>query len=285
MTYRGRFAPSPTGPLHMGSLACALSSYLDARAHEGLWLVRIEDIDPPRDVPGADRDILSTLQAFGLVSDEPIVYQSRRGGLYEQALAALKIARMVYGCACSRSEIARESARLSLAAGVYPGTCRCGTGGRPLRAWRFRTNTAPVSFTDRRCGPFSQNLESEVGDFVVRRADGLWAYQLAVVVDDAAQGVTDVVRGEDLLDNTPRQIALQRALRYPTPQYLHIPLICDAVGIKLSKQTKAARVPTDTPLETLESLWLAMGYTRVGARSLDSFLRTATEIWRSRCCP
>ena len=245
--YCGRFAPSPTGPLHFGSLVCALASFLDARAHDGTWLIRIEDIDPPRDIPGADEAIIRTLTRLGMVSDIPVVWQSRRYELYEQALGKLSHQGLVYGCACSRKEIATAQARLGLPSHVYPGTCRNGTHGKPARSLRVRTFDEVVSFDDRRCGHFSENLEHDVGDFVVKRADGLWAYQLAVVVDDAQQGVTDIVRGEDLLNNTPRQIYLQRKLGLSIPQYLHIALALDAHGQKLSKQTHAPAIDNEDP--------------------------------------
>ena len=274
--YRGRFAPSPTGPLHFGSLVCALASYLDARAHNGTWIIRIEDIDPPRDVPGADKRIIDTLAALGMESDEPIVYQSRRGALYEKALEALKDKGVLYGCACSRREIAASQAALGLPAHVYPGTCRSGTAGRPVRALRVRTFSEEIAFEDRRCGRFAENLERDVGDFVVRRADGLWAYQLAVVADDADQGVTHVVRGADLLDNTPRQIYLQRLLGYPTPRYLHIALAVDENGSKLSKQTRAPAIGTDNPLE------VHLGLGALGAKTPQAFWSAAVGVWAEK---
>ncbi|MGN1210009.1 MAG: tRNA glutamyl-Q(34) synthetase GluQRS [Duodenibacillus sp.] len=278
--YIGRFAPSPTGPLHLGSMACALASWLDARAHGGTWLVRIEDIDPPRDVPGADRRILDTLSAFDLIGDGPVLWQHDRGAAYEAALEELKRRGLAYGCACTRAEVAREAALRHLAPGVYPGTCRNGTGGRPIRAWRFRTGGRTVAFTDRRMGLYQQNVEKDVGDFVIRRADGLWAYQLAVVVDDAHQGVTHVVRGCDLIDNTPRQMLLQEALGLPTPEYLHIALVTDESGQKLSKQTHAAPVPVEHPLATLEVVGRHLGLPSIGADSLPAFLTCAVVCWR-----
>ena len=193
--YCGRFAPSPTGPLHFGSLVCALASFLDARAHNGTWLIRIEDIDPPRDVPGADQAILKTLARLGMTSDVPVVWQSQRYALYEEALRRLIQQGLVYGCACSRKEIAAVQTELGLPSHVYPGICRNGTHGRPARSLRIRTSDEVVGFTDRRCGSFSENLERDVGDFVIKRADGLWAYQLAVVVDDAAQAAQDAIFG------------------------------------------------------------------------------------------
>jgi glutamyl-Q tRNA(Asp) synthetase len=234
MPYRGRFAPSPTGPLHAGSLVAALASWLDARAHGGIWLVRIEDVDTPRCIPGADHLILQQLAACGLVSDGPVVWQSRREALYQAALDRLIAQGDAYPCACSRQDIERAllasgAPRERHQAAVYPGTCRPERGGlqgRAPRAWRFRVpDAARVDWTDRRLGPQSQDVARAVGDFILRRADGLWAYQLAVVVDDAAQGITHVVRGEDLADNTPRQILLQRALGLDTPAYRHTPLV------------------------------------------------------------
>jgi len=280
--YRGRFAPSPTGALHAGSLAAALASWLDARAHGGTWLIRIEDLDPPREVAGATRQILDALAAFGLASDEPPQYQSERADLYRQALDRLTSAGLVYGCACSRTEIASAQRRLGLPVHVYPGTCRNGTNGRAVRALRIRLLDETVGFADRACGPYAQDLAHEVGDFVVRRADGLWAYQLAVVVDDAAQGITDVVRGADLLDNTPRQIWLQRALALPTPRYLHVPVVTNARGEKLSKQTGAAPLDTARPLAELEHVWRHLGFPRLGAETVDTFLRRAIELWQAR---
>ena len=259
MTYRGRFAPSPTGPLHAGSLVAALASWLDARAHGGQWLVRIEDVDGPRCPAGMDQIILGQLDALGLRPDEPPVWQSRRGVLYEAALNRLMASGHAYGCACTRAEIAAAAGpRPRHGELVYPGTCRSGTNGRPVRAWRLRVE-GRVDWHDRRLGAQSQDLEAEVGDFVLKRADGLWAYQLAVVVDDAAQGITDVVRGEDLADNTPRQIALQRALGLPTPRYLHTPLVLAADGHKLSKQNGAAALDLSDPAARLRAAAQSLG--------------------------
>ena len=283
--YRGRFAPSPTGTLHAGSLVAALASWLDARAHGGVWLVRVEDLDPPREVAGASRQIIDTLAAFGLVADEPPVFQSARGELYLLALGRLQAAGLVYGCACSRAEVAQAQRQLGLPPHLYPGTCRGGAGGRPARALRGRVPDETVGFVDRACGPYAQNLARDVGDFVVRRADGLWAYQLAVVVDDAEQHISDVVRGADLLDNTPRQIWLQRALHLPTPRYLHVPLVTNAQGEKLSKQTGATALDTARPLPELERAWRHLGFPALGADGVDAFLRRATELWRSRWAP
>jgi glutamyl-Q tRNA(Asp) synthetase len=240
--YIGRFAPSPTGPLHFGSLVAAIASWLDARAQEGRWLLRLEDLDKLRELPGATDDILRTLERLGLYWDGEPVFQSRRGERYAGALERLQP--HCYPCACSRREIADSSLGLaSDGAQIYPGTCREGiAAGKAPRALRVRVPAAPVAFDDRVQGHQRQALAVDVGDFVLRRADGVVSYQLAVVVDDAAQGVTDVVRGADLLDSTARQIHLQRLLGYPTPRYLHLPVAVNAAGEKLSKQTGAAPV-------------------------------------------
>lgn len=277
--YRGRFAPSPTGPLHMGSLVTALASWLDARAHGGTWLLRIEDLDPPREMPGAAQAIISALAARGMTPDEPIVFQSNRHPRYCAAFDTLRGADRVYGCACSRAQIDSDAG----GGAVYPGTCRAGTGGRPVRAWRFRVPDDTVGFADRACGAISQSLADAVGDFVVRRADGLWAYQLAVVVDDGEQRITDVVRGTDLLDNTPRQIALQRALGYPTPRYLHVPLVLNERGEKLSKQTGGAPLDDAQALDELLRAALHLGLQHVGASTIEAFQRNAIDAWRERC--
>ena len=237
--YTGRFAPSPTGPLHMGSLIAALASWLDARAAGGRWLVRMEDLDRPRVVPGAAAAMLDLLVRLGLSWDGDVVYQSERGELYRAALA--RLAAHTYWCGCSRREIADSSLGLAVdGAPIYPGTCRGGTTGA-RRALRLKVADT-VAFDDRVQGHQEQALERDIGDFVLCRADGLFAYQLAVVVDDAEQGVTDVVRGADLLDSTPRQIYLQRLLELPTPRYLHVPVALNASGEKLSKQTGAQPV-------------------------------------------
>lgn len=239
--YRGRFAPSPTGPLHFGSLVAAVGSYLDARSHGGEWLLRMEDIDLPRNLAGAAEGILATLEAFGFAWDGPVLWQSRRGEVYAAALARLVADGMAYPCACSRREIADSALRTAIDGGLaYPGSCRAGLPrGRSARAWRLRVDERETAFVDRLQGPQAQHLERDVGDFVLRRADGLFAYQLAVVVDDAEQGITDVVRGADLLASTPRQIWLQHCLGYPQPRYAHLPVATNAAGEKLSKQTLA----------------------------------------------
>lgn len=241
-TYRGRFAPSPTGPLHFGSLVSALGSYLDAKHHHGSWLLRMEDLDTPRTVPGAADDILRTLEHFGLHWDEKVIYQSRRTAAYDAALLQLQAIGAAYPCACSRKEIA-DSALQGIEGQVYPGTCRSGVpSGREGRTWRACTNNDVIEFTDLLQGRITQHLESEIGDFVIKRADNLFAYQLAVVLDDALQGVTHVVRGADLLASTARQIHLQTLLGLPEVQYMHLPVAINSAGEKLSKQTLAKPV-------------------------------------------
>lgn len=249
---RGRFAPSPTGPLHFGSIVAAVASYLDAKAAGGEWLVRMEDLDPPREQPGAADVILRTLEAFGLEWDGPVLYQSQRGEAYAAALDRLARDGLVFACACTRKEVAE---------GRYPGTCRNGVPpGREARAWRVRVDGAAVAFEDRARGRVHQDLSREVGDFVLRRADGLFAYQLAVVVDDAAQGITDVVRGADLLDSTPRQIYLQRLLGFRRLRYSHVPVATNAAGEKLSKQTGAPPVDPASAGPTLCEVLRFLGF-------------------------
>lgn len=245
----GRFAPSPTGPLHLGSLVAAVGSWLYARAEGGRWLVRMEDIDTPRVVPGSAEEIFGALRRYALEWDGEVVWQSRRTALYERALEELRAQGLVYGCACSRADSER----------VYPGTCRNGIApGKTARAIRFRAPDQVIAFDDLVAGHHEENVAEQTGDFVVRRADGLFAYQLAVVVDDADQGVTQVVRGADLLESTPRQIALQRALGYPTPRYAHLPLVVNADGSKLGKRDGALPLPTLDEARVRETLTLAL---------------------------
>ena len=307
--YVGRFAPSPTGPLHAGSLVAALASWLDARAAAGRWLVRIEDVDTPRCSPQAGETLLWQLAALGLRADETPLWQSRRSAAYQQALDALVRSGLAYPCACSRADIAAAHA----AAGriptrhhplPYPGTCRTGLRGRPPRAWRFACEkywskwplaqyrqALDASFfivndlliwTDRRLGVQAQNVPAEVGDFVLQRADGLWAYQLAVVVDDAEQGITHVVRGEDLADNTPRQLLLQAALGLPAPRYLHTPLVRGADGEKLSKQHGAPPLETSDPLKALQRAAEMLGLSPVPAQTqVTDALAHWVMAWRA----
>ncbi|MAK66379.1 tRNA glutamyl-Q(34) synthetase GluQRS [Methylophaga sp.] len=238
-TYTGRFAPSPTGPLHFGSLVAATVSFLDARAHNGKWLVRMEDLDKPREVAGAAKDILDTLQSFGFEWDTDVLFQSQRNPVYREMLTKLQLSKQAYPCACSRKEI-NASALMGIDGPVYPGFCRDGLSAvKQVRTWRLKVNEQPVCFYDQIQGNQSQNLARDVGDYVIKRADGLYAYQLAVVVDDAMQGVTHIVRGADLLDSTPRQIYLQQQLGFTTPLYAHIPVATNLQGEKLSKQTRA----------------------------------------------
>ena len=303
--YVGRFAPSPTGPLHEGSLVAALASWLDARAQGGRWLIRIEDVDGPRCPPGADQQILAQLAAVGLLPDEPPQWQSRQGPHYQAALDRLIAAGWAYPCACSRKDIAQAllahgALRERHGELVYPGTCRHGLParpGRPERAWRLRSSatlaaddTLWLDWRDRRLGAQTQDLTLEVGDFVLRRTDGLWAYQLAVVVDDARQGITDVVRGEDLADNTPRQIRLQQLLGLPALRYLHTPLVLAADGQKLSKQNGAQALDLSDPLAALRRAAAALALDplllqtpeRGGAASQADWLAAAVLAWRAR---
>lgn len=303
--YIGRFAPSPTGPLHAGSLVAALASWLDARAAGGHWLVRIEDVDPPRCAPGAAERILIQLAACGLLPDEPPLHQSTRGPRYQQVLDQLLTAGLAYPCACTRRDIELALTAQGLAhqrhvERPYPGTCRQGLHGRPARAWRFNATdyqekmpvaqdhqAPPASLKiasnglywfDRRLGRQYQNVAQQVGDFVLRRADGLWAYQLAVVVDDADQGVTHIVRGADLLDNTARQILLQSALGVPAPLYLHVVLVRAENGEKLSKQHGAPAIDETQPLQVLAAAAQALG---LPAPAATSNVAEALAFWRA----
>jgi len=293
--YRGRFAPSPTGPLHFGSLVAAVGSYLEARIRGGDWLVRMEDLDRPREVAGAADEILRALEALGFEWDEPVLYQSRRDFAYGEALSKLKRSGAVFACACTRKEIEDSVSAFGAAAKgearelVYPGTCREGLPpGREGRATRVRVDDVPIGFDDALQGRVEQHLARDVGDFVVRRADGLYAYQLAVVVDDAEQEITDVVRGADLLDSTPRQIHLQRLLGLPTPNYMHLPVAVDAQGQKLSKQTLAAAVDTakgaHALADALEFLGNAPPPKLRNARAMDVW-RWAIEHWSAEKVP
>lgn len=296
--YVGRFAPSPSGPLHAGSVATALASWLDARAHGGRWLIRIEDIDPPREPPGAAQSILNTLDRLGLHWDDTPLFQSAHSDHFSAALQSLVAAGLAYPCGCTRREIAdSQSASISPATRhsdrPYPGTCRAGLApGRPARAWRLRVPSGMVGFQDRCLGAQRQEVAQEVGDFVLRRADGLWAYQLAVVVDDAAQGVTDVVRGADLLGSTARQLVLARALGLPEPRFLHLPVVLADDGQKLSKQNGANAVDTQPPLQVLHQAMAHLAR-HLGLRtppaatdqSVSRWLEQATQVWAERFGP
>ena len=287
MRYIGRFAPSPTGPLHAGSLVAALASWLDARAHKGQWLVRIEDVDTPRCIPGADQLILQQLAACGLVPDAAVMYQSQRGDAYQAALNSLVTKGWAYPCGCSRKEIEDAQALLGHTrerhqAAIYPGTCRDGLHGKTARAWRLNVQrviddlklATPLTWQDRLLGPQEQDVAQEVGDFVLKRADGLWAYQLAVVVDDAAQGITHIVRGADLSDNTARQILLQHALGLPTPSYMHTPLVLGENGEKLSKQNGAEALDISDPLQALNRATQVLGLT-----PCTTSIEDALQLW------
>ena len=286
--YVGRFAPSPTGPLHRGSLVAALASFLDARAHGGAWLVRIEDVDVARAVPGASESILTTLAQFGMVSDGPVLVQSTRSPLYQQAFDKLR--EHVFACACTRKEIADSQTVLHGTDGavVYPGTCRAGMApGRPARAYRLRVPAAgdcagEIVYQDRWQGQQAEILATSVGDFVLKRADGFWAYQLAVVVDDAAQGITDVVRGADLLASTGRQIYLQRLLGLASPRYLHVPAVLNAAGEKLSKQTGAEALNGSRALSALQDAAAFLELSLGSTMTLAEFWGSAIAAWRHK---
>jgi glutamyl-Q tRNA(Asp) synthetase len=288
-SYIGRFAPSPSGPLHAGSLVAALASYLDARTHRGQWLIRIEDIDAPRTIPGAAESILHALASLGMRSDAEVVWQSRRHALYAAALDALQAA--VYPCGCSRREIADSQIHSGIdGAAVYPGTCRqCMPAGKQVHSWRLRVpepgNAADcIDFEDRWLGPVRHCLSTEIGDFILKRADGSWAYQLAVVVDDAAQGITHVVRGGDLLNSTARQIYLQRLLGVATPRYLHVPLVSNANGEKLSKQTGAKALDLTQPVQELlkAANFLGLELDADAIHTLEGFWQHAPAAWSRR---
>jgi glutamyl-Q tRNA(Asp) synthetase len=276
---RGRFAPSPTGALHFGSLVAALASWLDARSRGGEWLVRIEDVDATRRVPGAAADILRALEAFGLTWDGEVVWQSRRTALYEEALERLRAQGLVYRCRCSRKEVADSGLR-GLEGAIYPGTCReLRFDATQVSSERLRVAPATVDFDDRVQGRISQDVARAIGDFVLKRRDALHAYQLAVVVDDAEQEITDVVRGADLLQSTPRQILLQRALGLPTPRYLHFPVATNRRGEKLSKQTLAHPVSAVRAAELLASALDFLSQPPPSARVPREILAEALQAW------
>ena len=292
--YVGRFAPSPTGPLHAGSMVAALASWLDARAHAGTWLVRIEDVDTPRCRPGAAAQILAQLAACGLRPDAPPLHQSSRESTYRTALDDLLARGWAFRCTCTRREIERVSApgsrpRDRHTERIYPGTCRDAARDAARCAIRLLAGAATrrplealhIEWRDRRLGAQRQDVTHEVGDFVLRRTDGLWAYQLAVVVDDAAQGVTHVVRGADLADNTPRQIHLQRALRLATPSYLHVPLLLGTDGEKLSKRNGARALDVSDPARAVRDAAACLGFT-LSPESLAGTLERALAHWKAK---
>lgn len=270
MIYRGRFAPSPTGHLHFGSLVAALGSWLRTRAEHGVWIVRVEDVDRTREVPGASEHILSTLNAFGMTSDEAIIYQSERDALYAAVLDKLIAADHAYPCWCSRSNLVPY-------AGIHPPQCIAKASDERLPAWRLRVPDTILCVDDKVRGKYCQAIRSEVGDFVVRRTDGAYSYQLAVVVDDHAQQITEVVRGLDLLDSTPRQILLQRLLNLPTPDYLHLPLVVDDEGRKLSKQERARMVEPSDPLPALRHALAFLGQDIPHAANVADLLNRAVD--------
>lgn len=287
-TYIGRFAPSPSGPLHAGSVVAALASYLDARAHRGHWLLRIEDVDIPRSVAGADHIIMGQLTALGLHWDGEVVWQSQRDMHYQLAADSLMAAGLLYGCGCTRHEIvqASQAAYISGEAHEIPylGRCRAGLPiGRAARAWRVRIPEGIEQFDDRWLGPQAQNVARVVGDVTLRRADGLWAYQLAVTVDDALQNVTAVLRGADLLSSTARQRVLGRLLGYQLPSMMHLPVVLNPnTGQKLSKSNHASALQTQQPVHTLNTAWCALGFSKLLVHDTDDFLARATLVWARR---
>lgn len=283
----GRYAPSPSGPLHAGSLLAAVASFVHARSCGTRWVLRMDDIDRDREVPGAADDILRTLEAFGLTWDGPVLYQSRRLDAYQAALEQLRESGRVFDCGCTRREA--QTGPTGIEGPVYPGTCRDGLPpGRAPRSVRFRTTEGDLAFKDGIQGAIAQNPAADVGDFVVRRADGQFAYQLAVVVDDAAQGVTEVVRGADLLTSTPRQILLQQALRLPVPVYWHVPLITHADGRKFSKSEGAAALDPLRPVPGLLAALDRLGQSPpadLAAENVDTVLAWATANWQVDSVP
>ncbi len=282
--YRGRFAPTPSGALHFGSLIAALGSCLDARAQDGAWHLRIEDVDPPRVAPGSADSILRTLEAFGFAWDGPVVYQSQRSEAYRAALERLIDARYVYGCDCTR-KLLKEHARIGVDGPIYPGTCR--DRGLPLHAaLRFRVPDSRIVFDDLLAGRVACEVAHECGDFVLLRADGVYTYQLAVTVDDAELGVSHIVRGADLLASTPRQIVLQQALGHATPAYLHLPVALNEDGDKLSKQTLAAPLCDDAPLPSLlrAAAFLGLALPQ-GIASTTEFWQLAPQHWQREKLP
>lgn len=289
MRYRGRFAPSPTGPLHMGSLIAAVASYLEARQHDGEWMVRIEDLDPPREQTGAAENILQTLEQYGFTWDGPVIYQSQRSEHYTAALEQLRKQGLIYPCTCSRKQVAAEATNIGIDGPIYAGKCRARKDKPNTQfAWRIKVNATPVGFFDALQGQQLQRLDQMLGDFVLRRADGYFAYQLAVVVDDQEQKINHIVRGEDLLDSTPRQIYLQQCLDFNPQSYLHIPVLRNQQGEKLSKQSKAPAIPSSNRGETL---WYALEFLgqhpprELQQADIKSLWAWARESWRRNMVP
>lgn len=278
--YIGRFAPSPTGLLHAGSLVAALASFIDAKAHHGQWLIRIEDVDESRCKKEWAEGILNVLRQLQMNSDAPIIWQSQRKDRYAEVLQSLIKTDRAYGCSCTRHSIEAINRQKGLPTHYYPGICRNGPHG-PIRAWRFLTDRKMISFTDRWFGDYSQNVEETVGDFIIKRADGLFAYQLAVVVDDHDSCVTDIVRGADLIDNTPRQLAIYHALGWNEPRYMHIPLVLNERHEKLSKQAGAGPLGCDLMRE-LNQAWIHLGFEPINVRNFSDFYSQASLQWFNR---
>ena len=286
--YIGRFAPSPTGPLHFGSLVAAVASHLEARKNKGRWLVRMENLDKPREMAGAADGILSTLEAFGFEWDGAVLYQSNRQHAYAETLDLLAKADKLYACTCSRKEIA-DSAQHGIDGLVYPGTCRNGIAGeKTARAWRLRTENRRISVEDLIQGRIEHDISRDIGDFVLKRADGQFSYQLAVVTDDADQGITHIVRGADLLDSTPRQVYLQQLLGYPLPSYAHVPVVTNSQGEKLSKQTLAQALGSGEEQHELHRALAFLGQKPPGElrhHSLSDVWRWAYAHWQLASVP
>jgi glutamyl-Q tRNA(Asp) synthetase len=274
--YRGRFAPSPTGDLHFGSLVAAVASWLDARAAGGTWIVRIEDVDRAREVPGAAERILATLAAFGMDSDEPVIRQRDRADAYRDALAKLDCSGRLFACTCSRAALAARGD------GLHHGVCSTHAPLAWRGALRVLAPTGDIGFVDRALGDYRQDLAREVGDYVVWRVEGWAAYHLAVVVDDGAQGITDIVRGADLVDSTPRQLHLQQLLGLPRPGYLHVPVVVDESGRKLSKSDRARPVDASDPLPALHAALAFLGLPGLGAGDVTTVLASAIPAWAER---
>ena len=283
--YCGRFAPSPSGPLHEGSLVAAMASFLDARAQRGRWLLRIEDIDTPRVLAGADQIIMQQLLGLGMRWDGDVVWQSQRLARYQEVFNTLRDQQQVYGCICTRQEIVAASVPVAPDSHEHPyaGTCRHGIpADRSIRAWRLRVPAGIERFTDRWAGPQQQDVAKEVGDYILKRADKLWAYQFVVVVDDADSQISDVVRGADLLTSTARQRVLQQTLGLPMPRTLHVPLACDTQGRKLSKQNHAPAFDLDHPLDTLNRVWAFLGFAPLPVTGIEDFWSQAISAWAQR---
>lgn len=280
--YRGRFAPSPTGALHFGSLIAAVGSYLEAKSHNGEWLVRIENLDKPREIPAASHEIFRALEILGMEWDHEVIYQDQRIDSYENILTILNKRGLTYSCTCTRKEIA-DSSITGISGQIYAGTCRNNVQNKDRPgAVRIKTDNNIIEFEDSLHGLISQRLESETGDFILRRSDGIYAYQLAVVADDATQGITNVVRGADLLDSTPRQIYLQKLLGYSTPTYMHLPVAVNNQGEKLSKQTKAALLDISNPVKQLVEAVNFLGQEspiELLGSNVSSFWKWAIENW------